>query len=489
MKALRKLTGETAIYGMPSIIGRFLNWWLTPYWTYVLVKQSDLGQVSNIYAYVAFLLVILTFGMETGYFRFASKEKNSVKVFSTSMFTLLVTTSIFLLLFFIGLPNITAYLDLEGYSAILIIVALTLVIDVLSTLPFAALRLANRPLKFAFIKFINIGLNIGFNLIFLTLFPFIASKFPSGIISSIYRPELGIVYIFIANLIASFVTFLLLIPYIKISFSFDWILFRKMIKYSFPILIIGITGMINQNIDKILIPKLLPQSADPMKQLGIYAASFKMAVVLNMFIQAFRYAFEPFFFNRKGDQTDKAMYAVIMKYFIIIGLMIFLALSSFVDVFKIIIHSDYHEGLGIIPIVLLANLFMGIYFNLSLWYKVTDKTHYGAIIGIIGSFITILINVLLIPIIGYYASALAILVCFISITVISYFWGMKHYPIQYKVGNFLFYLVLALVLFGIYWLVRTEQNTYIWLAILINIVFISIVFFKEKREIIALIKN
>lgn len=489
MKALRKLTGETAIYGMPSIIGRFLNWWLTPYWTYVLVKQSDLGQVSNIYAYVAFLLVILTFGMETGYFRFASKEKNPIKVFSTSMFTLLITTSVFLLLFFIGLQDITAFLDIEGYSTILIIVALTLVIDVLSTLPFAALRLANRPLKFALIKFINIGLNIGFNLIFLTLFPLIVSKYPSGVISSIYSPELGIIYIFIANLIASFVTFILLIPYIKISFSFDWILFRKMIKYSFPILIIGITGMVNQNIDKILIPKLLPQSAEPMKQLGIYAASFKMAVVLNMFIQAFRYAFEPFFFNRKGDQTDKAMYAVIMKYFIIIGLMIFLALSSFVDVFKFIIRSDYHEGLGIIPIVLLANLFMGIYFNLSLWYKVTDKTHYGAIIGIIGSFITIFINVLLIPVIGYYASALAILACFISISVISYFWGMKHYPIQYKVGNFLFYLFVALVLFGIYWLVRTEQNTYIWLAILVNIVFISVVFFKEKKEIIALIKN
>ncbi len=489
MKALKKLSGETAIYGMPSIIGRFLNWWLYPYWTHVFIQQSDLGHITNIYAYVAFLLVILTFGMETGYFRFASKEKDKVKVFSTALFTLSSTSLIFIVLLFLFIQPVTSLLQLEGYTTLVTIVAITLVFDVLSTLPFAALRLSNRPIRFATIKFINIGVNIALNLFFLSLCPFLAEKFPGGIVSNLYNPDFGIAYVFVANLSATLITFLMLIPYMKVKFVFDFSLFKNMILYSFPILIIGITGMINQNIDKILLPKLLPESADPMKQLGIYAASFKMAVVLNMFIQAFRYAFEPFFFSQKGDLSDRNMYAIIMKYFAIVGLFIFLGFSTFTDVFKIIIRSNYHEAFAIIPIVLLANLFMGIYFNLSLWYKITDKTHYGALIGIAGSIITIALNVLLIPIIGYYASAIAILVCFISITVISYYWGMKYYPINYKVKNFLFYLVVALILFGIHWLVRTEHNSYLWLAFSVNIIFAAIIYFKEKKEILSIIKN
>jgi O-antigen/teichoic acid export membrane protein len=487
LKALRKLSGETAIYGMPSIVGRFLNWWLVPYWTHVLHKQSELGQISNIYAYVAFLLVILTFGMETGYFRFATKEKNNTKVFSTALFTLSSTSLLFIILLFSFLQPVTSVLELEGYAMLVSIVAITLVLDVISTLPFAALRLANRPLRFASIKFINIGVNIALNLFFLTLCPYLLEKFPGGFISSFYDPAFGIGYVFVANLSASVITFLLLIPYMKVKFVFDYPLFKKMVTYSFPILIIGITGMINQNIDKILLPKLLPESDEPMKQLGIYAASFKMAVVLNMFIQAFRYAFEPFFFSRKGDESDKHMYVIIMKYFAIIGLIIFLGLSTFIDIFKLLINSDYHEGLGVIPIVLLANLFMGIYFNLSLWYKITDHTRYGAYIGIAGSFITILINILLIPIMGYYASALAILLCFITISIVSYFWGMKYFPVKYKVKNFLFYLFVALLLFAIYWIVRSEDNSYLWLALLINMAFIATVFFKEKKELKSLL--
>lgn len=489
MKALRKLSGETVIYGMPSIVGRFLNWWLNPYWTYVFLNQADLGQITNIYAYVAFVFVMLTYGMETGYFRFASKENDTSKVFSSTIYLLIFTSVIFLAAVLGWRENIASALHIEGYSSFIAIMGITVAFDVVSTIPFAKLRLEHRPMRFASIKFVNIGVNIALNLFFLTLCPVIARHFPDSFFTKIYRPEFGIGYVFLANMIATLVTFVMLIPHMSLKICFDFKLMKKMLNYSFPILIVGITGMININIDKILLPLLLPESAEPMKQLGIYAAAFKMAVILNMFIQAFRFAFEPFFFSQKGGNEDKAMYVIVMKYFAIFGLVIFLGLSTFIDMFKHIVAPQYREGIGIVPIVLMANLFMGIYFTLSLWYKLTDKTRYGAYQGIIGSVITITINVMLIPVMGYYASAWAILACFVSMTLISYYSGKKHYPIPYQVKNFLFYLFVSLVLFGIYWLVRTETNAYFWLAILVNIAFISLIVWKEKKEIVSLIKK
>lgn len=489
MKALRKLSGETVIYGMPSIVGRFLNWWLNPYWTYVFLNQADLGQITNIYAYVAFVFVMLTYGMETGYFRFASKENDTSKVFSSTIYLLIFTSVIFLAAVLGWRENIASALRIEGYSSFIAIMGITVAFDVVSTIPFAKLRLEHRPMRFASIKFVNIGVNIVLNLFFLTLCPVIARHFPDSVFTRIYRLEFGIGYVFLANMIATLVTFVMLIPHMSLKICFDFKLMRKMLNYSFPILIVGITGMININIDKILLPLLLPESAEPMKQLGIYAAAFKMAVILNMFIQAFRFAFEPFFFSQKGGNEDKAMYVIVMKYFAIFGLVIFLGLSTFIDLFKHIVAPQYREGIGIVPIVLMANLFMGIYFTLSLWYKLTDKTRYGAYQGIIGSVITIAINVMLIPVMGYYASAWAILACFVSMTLISYYSGKKHYPIPYQVKNFLFYLFVSLLLFGIYWLVRTETNAYFWLAVLVNIAFIGLVVWKEKKEIVSLIKK
>ncbi len=466
-----------------------MNYWLFPYWTHVFVNQSNLGQVANMYAYVAFLFVILTYGMETGYFRFASRENNKATVFS-SVFYLISITSVLFLIAVIGLRNpIAKALQLEGYAVYIVMMGITVAFDVVSTIPFAKLRLEHRPIRFAVIKFVNIGTNILLNLFFLTLCPYLAQKFPGGYIDNLYRPEFGIGYVFLANLVATLVTFVMLIPHMQLKIDFDFALMRRMLKYSFPILIVGITGMVNQNIDKILLPMMLPDSAEPMKQLGIYAAAFKMAVILNMFIQAFRFAFEPFFFSQKGGDNDKAMYVIVMKYFAIFGMIIFLGLSTFIDLFKVIVAPQYREGIGIVPIVLLANLFMGIYFTLSLWYKITDKTKYGAYQGIIGSVITIAINVLLIPVMGYYASAWAILACFVSMTLISYFSGKKHYDVPYKVKNFLFYLFVALILFGVYWFVRTDSEPYFWLAILVNVIFVALIVVKEKHEILTLIKK
>lgn len=466
-----------------------MNYWLFPYWTHVFVNQSNLGQVANMYAYVAFLFVILTYGMETGYFRFASRENNKATVFSSVFYLISITSALFLIAV-IGLRNpIATALQLEGYAVYIVMMGITVAFDVVSTIPFAKLRLEHRPIRFAVIKFVNIGTNILLNLFFLTLCPYLAQQFPGGLIDNVYRPEFGIGYVFLANMVATLVTFVMLIPHMQLKIDFDFALMRRMLKYSFPILIVGITGMVNQNIDKILLPMMLPESAEPMKQLGIYAAAFKMAVILNMFIQAFRFAFEPFFFSQKGGENDKAMYVIVMKYFAIFGLVIFLGLSTFIDLFKVIVAPQYREGIGIVPIVLLANLFMGIYFTLSLWYKITDKTKYGAYQGIIGSVITIAINVLLIPVMGYYASAWAILACFVSMTLISYFSGKKHYDVPYKVKNFLFYLFVALILFGVYWFVRTDSEPYFWLAILVNVIFVALIVVKEKHEILTLIKK
>lgn len=455
----------------------------------MFIDQAQMGRITNMYAYVAFFLVILTYGMETGFFRFASKEKDPEKVFNTSFISLSITAALFLFFVVGWRENLANIIDFTGQSNFILIMGVTLFIDVISVIPFAKLRLDNRPKRFAFIKFVNIGVNIVFNLFFLSLCPYLVKQFPDGFIAEIYSSEFGIGYVFLSNLIASITAFVLLFPQLKFSFHYDFQLFRRMFRYSFPILIVGLTGMINMNIDKILLPKLLVGTSDPMVDLGIYGASFKMAVILNMFIQAFRFAFEPFFFSRKNGSEDKNMYAIIMKYFTIFGLIIFLGFTSFIDIFKFLIGPEYREGINIVPLVLLANLFMGIYFTLSLWYKLTDKTYYGAYMGIIGAIITILINIVFIPIIGYYASAIALLACFVVMTTISYLLAKKYYPIPYDLKSFLFYFVAAILLFSIYWNIRSDTNPAFWLAIIINLVFIGIIVVREKGELKRLIKS
>jgi len=488
LKAIKRLTGETVIYGMPSIVGRFLNWWLNPYWTYIFFPAA-VGCIINVYAYVAFLFVILTYGLETGFFRFAAKETDKNKVFSTSFISLVITSFSFVLLVIAFKDYISKALDMPGRTDFIIIMGITIALDVISTIPFAKLRLQHRPIRFAYIKFINIGINIVFNIIFLSIIPLIIKHYPGGFLSRFYDPNFGIGYVFLSNLISSVVTLILLIPEIKVTIQFDLALLKKMFSYSFPILIVGITGMINQNVDKILLPKMLPASMEPMKQLGIYGTAFKMAVLLNMFIQAFRFAFEPFFFSQKQDGESKKMYAIIMKYFVIFGLIIFLFMSTFIDLFIKINSSQFRDAVGVVPIVMMANFFMGVYFTLSLWYKLTDMTRYGAYQGILGSVVTIMINVLLIPIIGYYACAIAILVCFVVMTVVSYIGGEKHYPIKYDLKSFFFYLILSTVFFAVYWIFRKEGSPKYWLATVINLVFLAIIFFKEKREFIRIFKN
>ncbi|MCF8364125.1 MAG: oligosaccharide flippase family protein [Prolixibacteraceae bacterium] len=457
MNQFKKLAGDTIIYGMSSIVGRFLNWWLMPLYVNLFAPE-EYGIVTNLYAYVAFFMVFLTYGMETGFFRFASKNSESEKVYSTSLVSLFVSSSFFLVLIMLFKNQLAGFIKYPEHPEYILWFGFILSIDAFTAIPFARLRLSNRPVKFAVVKLINIGFNIAFNLFFLLLCPKIIETNPDSILRLVYSPDIGVGYVFISNLLASVVTLLLLLPEIfKFSFYFDRELLQKMLNYSFPILVVGMAGILIQQIDKILIPFLIPEKELPMKQLGIYGAAVKIAVLMNMFIQAFRYAFEPFFFSRAESKNDKNIYAEIMKYFVIFGLLIFLGMILYIDVIKLIIPFEYEEGFSIVPVILLANLFFGIYFTLSLWYKLTDMTRYGAYIAITGTVITITLNFILVPDFGYKGSAVALLIAFFLMMVVSYFLGRKFYPVPYNLKRIGTYFAVAAVIFVISMFSSSQQ--------------------------------
>ena len=390
---------------------RLLSWLLSLYWAFALPEVRDIGVLTNFYAWVALLQVILTYGMETGFFRYANSEKDPARVFSTTFISIASTT---LLFFFLALAVLKPAAFALGGTAMkphyLLFLVLILCFDVLGSIPFANLRFKQRPIRFAFIKIANVVLTILFNLFFFLACPWLQMKFPDTF--SWFTLERGIDYILISNLAASVIQFLMVSPELRVKFTFDKALLRKMLKYSFPILILGVAGILNQTVDKIIFPMLYPD-ADPDKanafhELGIYGQNFKIAVIMVMFTQAFRYAFEPFIFarNRKASD-DRKPFSEATRYFILFGLLIFLLTTGYIDIIKYMIPEQYHVGLKVVPIVLLGELFFGVYFNLSLWYKLTDQTKWGAYMSLFGFGITILINVLFIPRYGYMACAWA----------------------------------------------------------------------------------
>ena len=491
MGTVKKLAGDTAIYGMSSIVGRFLNWWLVPYYSRIFLPE-EYGVVTNLYSYVAILLVLLTYGMETGFFRFAGQNKDdNNKIYSTSLISLFFTSASFVLLIFVFSSQIAGWIDYSEHPEYVKWMGIIVAIDAFTAIPFALLRLKNKAVKFALLKFLNIGVNIGANLFFLSFCPWILKNHPGSFVRYLYSPEIGVGYVFISNLIASVVVVISLLPeFFRIKMNFDWPLMKQILGYSSPVLIVGITGMINQNIDKILIPHLIPAEQNPMEQLGIYGANYKLAVLMNMFIQAFRYAFEPFFFSREKDHESNRIYALIMKYFVIFGLAIFLGMNFFLDIIKLVIDPRYYEGLKVVPVILMANLFLGIYFTLSLWYKLTDKTIYGAYIASFGSLITLVLNFLLIPKIGYMGSAIAVLVCFVSMTVISYYYGQKYFPVNYNIKRMGLYFGFTLALFFLFSLIPF-QSLFVKLFTggLFFLIFMVVIYWGERRELKTLLSH
>lgn len=445
---MKTLAKETALYGMSSILGRFLNWLLNPYWTWVLAGTAQMGVVGNLYSWTALTIVILTYGMETGLFRFANKkEENPLIVYSTTLISIASTTLLFVVFALLFHEQITPFFgssEIKSHYVLLLIIILGL--DTLSAIPFAYLRYQKRPVRFATIQILNVIITIAFNLFFFLACPWLATKFPNAF--SWFDINKGVDYILISNLIASAIRLLLLSPQLKVKYTFDFALLKRMLVYSLPLLILGVAGIMNQNLDKMLYPHLSTET-DKMGQLGIYTASFKIAVIMVMFTQAFRYAFEPFIFAKNKESGDnKTAYSRATKYFIIFCLFIFLLVMGYLDLVKNLLEAEYHEGLKIVPIVMIAELFFGIYFNLSLWYKLTDQTKWGTYLSLIGLIITVLGNVLFVPVYGYMACAWTAFFANLAMMVCSYFLGQKNYPIKYDLKSAGFYFIVSMFLFA-----------------------------------------
>lgn len=454
MNPLKKLAGQTAVYGMGTIVPRLLNYFLlTPFYTRIFVP-GEYGVFTELYAYMAFLLVLLTYGMETTFFRFADKDPDTKKVFSTTLFSLFITSAIFLVLMVLFAQPVASAIRYPGHKEYIILFSFIVAIDAFSSIPFVYLRQQNKAFRFSMLKIINVLVNVGLNLFFLWLCPRMLAQNPDSWVGMIYDENIGVGYAFIANLIASAVTLLLLLPEIsKIRPRIDYVLLRRMLSYTFPLLIVGLAGMVNEVADKIIFKFLLVVPAgieDPHAyaeaQLGIYGASYKLAVLMTLFIQMFRFAAEPFFFTQARELNAKAVYAEVMKYFILFGLFIFLGVMFYLDVVKYFIGPKFWEGLYIVPLVLLANLFMGIAFNLSMWYKLNDMTRFGAYIALIGAAVTIILNILLVPRFSYLGAAWGHLGAYFVMVVVSYFWGQRFYHIHYPLRRIGFYFLLAAVL-------------------------------------------
>jgi len=454
---IKKLAGQTAIYGIPSILGRILQYLLVPFYTRVFLTE-EYGTVSVFFSYAAFLMIILTYGMETAFFRFYEKESEKEKVYSTGMISLLITSAIFLVFVSYYASPIAQWIDYANFKIYVIWFAWILALDAFSSIPFARLRAQNRAKRFAAIKMVNIIINIGLNFFLILLCPYILNHFGNSIaaqsISLFYVPSWGIEYIFISNLIASGVTLLMLIPEISATkWRIDPVLWKKMLLYAFPLLFAGMAGIVNETFDRLLLRYLLPKEIAT-SQVGIYSACYKISILMTIFIQAYRYAAEPFFFAQAKEKDAKIVYARIMDYFIIVVSFIFLVTMLYLNDFLIyFIGEEYRIGRNVIPVLMLANLFLGVYYNLSIWYKLVGKTIWGAWLSVIGAVVTLVLNFWWIPlspdhlISGYYGSAWATFICYASIMVLSYLIGQKYFPIQYNLLKFFGYLGLSVFLY------------------------------------------
>ena len=451
---IKKLFGEIAIYGLSSIIGRLLNYLLVPLYTYVFINPADYGVVSELYAWVAFLIVILTFGMETAFFKFIQNEGDQKNVFSTAFSALLSLNSVFFLIILLFYQDIASLLLYEDHGEYIVMLGAIVSIDAISALPLAKLRAEEKAKRFSIIQLSSIAVNIILNVIFL-LFWF-----------DYNNPEQGVFYIFLANLIASLVKPIFLFKSFNLIRGIDRSLLKRMSVFSFPLAIAGLAGIINETLDRILLKQMLynpenPSSLDYAEaQVGIYSASYKLAMLIAILLQAYRYAAEPFFFSQMKNQDRNKIYSQIMNVFIAFVCGIFLLVTLNIDIFKYFIQNEtYWVGLEVVPILLMANIFLGIYYNQSIWFKLSGKTKFGAYIALFGASLTVLINILYIPKFGYMACAWATLIVYFIQMIISYILGQRHYPIPYNLKKFIFYISLALALFFLSPYIKVDNFT------------------------------
>lgn len=477
---IKSLAKDTAIYGLSSIIGRFLNWALTPIHVYIFTNPAEYGKVGQLYGFTALLMVILTYGMETGFFRFMNKEGENPKVVhSTSLLTLASTSVAFILLSFLFIDQISELIRYKNHDHILMMTVIV-ALDAFMAIPYAKLRYDKRPIRFALVRLSFIFSNIFFNLFFLIICPWIFKVNPD-LISWFYSPEYGIGYIFLANLLSTILVLIMLIPTTYgISFKFDYKLVKRMLKYSYPLLILGIAGVVSHTVVPLTYPYLFTNQEDAQYQIGIYTACIKITLVIAMFTQAFRYAYEPFVFAQNKEKAGNKVYSDAMKFFVIFALLVFLGVMYYIDIIKHFVSPSYYAGLSIVPIAMLGEICIGIYFNLSIWYKLTDKTKYGAILSILGCLISVLINIQLVPIFGFVASAWAVLASNMLVMIVSYILGQKYFPVNYQLKTLLFYTILTVVFYivGIYLPIDNQILKLSFRSILL-IVYIAIIVKKD----------
>lgn len=458
MANLKSLAKDTAIYGMSSILGRFLNYLLVPLYTSnISAASGGYGIITNLYAYTALLLVILTYGMETTFFRYANKtNEDPQKVYSSTLIMVGFTSLLFIVLVSIFLQPISGVMGYSDHSSYVWVMAATVSIDAFQCIPFAYLRYKKRPIKFAALKLLFIAFNIALNLLYFVVLPDLYKSYPD-IIQHVYSPETGVGYAFYINLVCTAsITFFFYKELTGFKYTFDKELAKRMLSYSWPILILGIAGILNQTADFILFPYLY-KGSQAHQQLGIYGAASKIAMIMAMITQAFRYAYEPFVFGKGNDKDNRETYAVAMKYFIIFTLLAFLVVMGYINILRHIIGRDYWEGLKVVPIVMAGTIMMGVYFNLSFWYKLIDKTIWGAYFSGIGCFVLILINIIFVPQYGYMACAWAGLIGYATAMTLSYFVGQKKYPINYPLKSIGIYVLIAVFFF----IAITYSNEYL----------------------------
>ncbi len=475
MGDIKKLAGQTAIYGIPTIVGRFLNYLLVPIYTYSLAADRY-GVVSELYAYVSFLMIVLTYGMETAFFRFWQTHDDRRKVFNTAMLSLFTTTALFLSLTLLNLGSLSSlmgYADNPNYIKLFLII---ISLDAIRAIPYAKLRAENRAGRFALIKSVDIFSNIAFNLLFFF----------------VLKPEDLVECIFLSNMFASAISMLMLAPeYLQLRTRFDLRLLKQMLLYGLPVMLGGLAGMVNETFDRIALKHLLPCPQDGsdfnkyvMGEIGIYGACYKLSIVMSLFIQAFKFAAEPFFFSKMKQEDAKQTYAKVMSVFTAFLLLILLGVMAYMDLFQYFVGEEYRVGLNIVPILLLANLCLGLYYNLSIWYKVSDKTIYGALISAIGAAVTLLGNFILVPLYGYMGAAITTLICYAAIMVICWGFGQKFYPIKYPLKRMGLYFFAAMVILAVILnihfadlFLRLGFNT------LLLLLFIGLVFVFERRNL------
>ncbi|WP_143309880.1 oligosaccharide flippase family protein [Chitinophaga vietnamensis] len=458
--SIKKLAGQTIYYGLSNIVSKLLNYFLTPFYLGILTRAS-FGEMSNVYAYIPFANIVLTYGMETAFFRFAKKE-NERHVLGTSMISLLLSTiSITILLLLMRGPVINSYAGelagLAGHPAFYTYVVLIMAFDALTAIPFAQLRLEGRPVRYAAIRIAGIVTTIFFNVFFLVICPKLYAAghhWVPDVLGS--NSQTG--YIYLSNMLGSAITLVLFLPQLRsIEWKFDGALWKQMLRYALPLIVVGMAGMVNETFDRAwFLPQFLPGNDMEAKKeiIALYSANYKLAILITMFIQAFRLGAEPFFFKQAESENPQRVYARIMKLFVMLLCLMFLFVSLYLNVWKVFLRVPfYYQGMRIVPVLLLANMFLGIYYNLTIWFKLTDRTSTGAVITIITAVLAFLLNWWWIPFMGYFGAALATMVCYFVQMVVCYVWGQKHYPIPYHLPKLITYMGLAVITYYVYnWL-------------------------------------